>query len=391
VVIAVCLIAGAACSRQPDGGSGGNKQGAPAAQPGQVTIRYARHLAIEYHDGYRVARVLSPWRGAKAGFTYVLVPRGQKPPRLTGGEIVIETPVRRFVTVSTVYVPFLPMLGVDDKLVGLANGQMVMTPSIARRYAEGKVAEISDRSGGMTKSLNMERLFSLRPDLIMLYGTGNPVYDFHEQLSAAGLPFAINAEYMESTPLGAAEWIKYIAIFFDKDAEAERIFDGIVQRYQQQAAVARAAKTHPTVFAGMDYHGAWYMPGGNSYRARFFADAGARYLWDDDASDGSVPLTMEAVMTRAREAEFWVDIGACRSLTQLAGSDDRYRLVRAFQTKNVFNNDVRMNAGGGNDFWESGMANPDQVLADLISIFHPELLPGYQRIFYRQLPERMSP
>ena len=276
VVIAVCLIAGAACSRQPDGGSGGNKQGAPAAQPGQVTIRYARHLAIEYHDGYRVARVLSPWRGAKAGFTYVLVPRGQKPPRLTGGEIVIETPVRRFVTVSTVYVPFLPMLGVDDKLVGLANGQMVMTPSIARRYAEGKVAEISDRSGGMTKSLNMERLFSLRPDLIMLYGTGNPVYDFHEQLSAAGLPFAINAEYMESTPLGAAEWIKYIAIFFDKDAESvdrgcigsRRHYDG---RSQERGAES-ARGSQPAVAGLRDGHGYRPVLCGRSAKRRKTAD-----------------------------------------------------------------------------------------------------------------------
>jgi iron complex transport system substrate-binding protein len=243
----------------------------------------------------------------------------------------------------------------------------------------------------MIKSLNMERLFSLRPDLIMLYGTGNPTYDFHEQLHAAGLPFAINAEYMESTPLGATEWMKFIAAFFDKDAEAERLFAGIASRYEKQAAVARATNTHPTVFTGMDYHGAWYMPGGDSYRARFFADAGARYLWDDDRSQGSVPLTMEAVIGRARQADFWVDVGACRSLTQLVGFDDRYRLVHALQTKRVFNNDARLGPGGGNDFWETGMANPDQVLADLISIFHPELLPGHTRVWYRQLPERSTP
>jgi iron complex transport system substrate-binding protein len=391
LLIAASLLVSASCSRPTEAGVSSKAASPAVVQTGRATVRYAKHFALEYHTGYRVVRVLSPWRGARTGFTYVLVPRGQKPPQLSGGEMVIETPIRRFVVTSTIYIPFLPVLGVDGALVGVAKGRMIMTPSVARRYAEGKIAEISDGADGMIKSLNMERLFSLQPDLIMLYGTGNPTYDFHEQLHAAGLPFAINAEYMEATPLGAAEWVKYIAAFFDKDVEAERIFDGIAARYERQAALARAANTHPTVFTGMDYRGAWYMPGGDSYRARFFADAGASYLWSDDHTQGSVPLTMEAVMARARQADFWVDVGTARSLTQLAGLDDRYRLVRAFQTKNVFNNDAKMGPGGGNDFWESGMANPDQVLADLISIFHPELLPGHIRTWYRQLPEKIAP
>jgi iron complex transport system substrate-binding protein len=363
----------------------------PTAEHGQATVRYAKHFALEYHAGYRIIRVFSPWRGAKTGFTFILTPRGHKTPQLTGTEMVIETPVRHFVVTSTIYIPVLPMLGLEDTLVGVANGRLINTPSIAQRYAEGRIAEISDGSGGMMRSLNMERLLSLRPDLIMLYGTGNPAYDFHEQLHAAGIPFAINAEYMESTPLGAAEWMKFVAVFFNKDAEAERIFDGIASRYEKQAAIAHAVKTRSTVFTGIDYHGAWYMPGGDSYVARYLADAGARYLWSDDRSQGSVPLTMEAVMARARDADFWLNVGTCRSLAQLAGFDDRYRLVRAFRTKNVFNNDAKMGPGGGNDYWETGMAKPDLVLADLISIFHPELLPGHTLVWHRRLPERSAP
>jgi iron complex transport system substrate-binding protein len=391
LAVAAVALACVACSHPGSRQTNEAAAVAGAGVHGQATVRYAKHFTLEYHDGYRLLRVMSPWRGAKTGFTYVLIPRGGKAPRLDGSETVIETPVRRFVVTSTVYVPFVDVLGLDDTLVGVAKGRMLNTPSVAKRYAEGKIAEISDGSGGMITSLNMERLYSLRPDLIMLYGTGNPTYDFHEQLQAAGLPFAINAEYMESTPLGAAEWMKFIAAFFDKDAEAERLFAGIASRYERLATVARAAKTQPSVFTGMDYHGAWYMPGGDSYRARFFADAGARYLWSDDRSQGSMPLTMEAVIDRARQADFWVDVGVCRSLTQLAGFDDRYRLVRAFRLKQVFNNDARMGPGGGNDFWETGMANPDKVLADLVSIFHPELTPGHSRTWYRQLPEQSAP
>lgn len=388
LLIAAALCA--SCSR-PAPGDAVRETAPPAAEHGQATVRYAKNFAIEYHAGYRIMRVFSPWRGAKTGFTYLLTTRGHKAPPLTGTEMVIETPVRRFVVTSTIYIPVLPMLGLEETLVGVANGSLINTPSVARRFAEGKIAEIGDGAGGMMRTLNMERLFSLRPGLIMLYGTGNPTYDFHEQLHAAGISFAVNAEYMESTPLGAAEWIKFVAAFFNKDAEAERIFDGIASRYEKQAAIARAVKTRPTVFTGIDYRGAWYVPGGDSHIARYFADAGARYLWSDDRSQGSIPLTMEAVMARARDADFWLNVGVCRSLAQLAGFDDRYRLMRAFRMKNVFNNDAKIGPGGGNDFFETGMANPDRVLADLISIFHPELLPGHTRVWYRQVPERAAP
>ena len=381
------------------GCSGPGRQDAAAKSPGtdaratggKATIRYAKGLVIEYHDGYKVLRVLSPWRDARTQFTFVLAPRGAKVPPLTGNEIVVRTPVRRFVVTSTVYVPQVAMLGLEDTLVAVAHGQMISTPSVAKRFADGKISEISNGSRGMMATLNMERLLSLSPDLVMLYGTGNPAYDFHEQLHAAGIPFAINGEYMESSPLGEAEWIKFVAAFFDKDAEAERLFAGIASRYEAEAARAKSAATRPTVFSAVDYPGVWYMPGGKSYRARFFQDAGARYLWDDDQTEGSMPLTMEAVIARAKDADFWVDPGSVRSLAQLAGLDDRYRTLRAFKTGQVYNNDVRMNPGGGNDFWEGGMSNPDVVLADLVSIFHPELKPGYTKVYYRKLPERTAP
>jgi len=389
LMLAVLVGASLSCAPKPQAAAASTSSTpANASSHGRATVRYAKGFVLEYHDGYKVLRVLTPWRGAKEGFTYVLVPRGGAVPKLSGNEVIIRTPVRRFVVTSTIYVPYIAMLGLEDTLVGVAKGRMITTPSIAKRFAEGKIAEISDGSGGMATNYNMERLLSLQPDLIMLYGTGNPTYDFHEQLHAAGLPFAINAEYMESTPLGGTEWMKFIAAFFDKDAEAEQIFAGIAARYEEEAAKAKSASTRPTVFRGMDYRGVWFMPGGGSYVAKFYADAGARYLWDDDHSQGSMPLTMEAVMLRARQADFWVDVGSCGSLVQLAGFDERYRLVRAFQTGRVYNNDARMSPGGGNDYWETGIANPDRVLADLISIFHPELKPGYSRVWYRQLPER---
>jgi iron complex transport system substrate-binding protein len=234
----------------------------------------------------------------------------------------------------------------------------------------------------------MERLINLQPDLIMTYGIGDPQLDQQGKLEEAGFKVAINGEYMETTPLGRTEWVKFIAAFFDKDVEAERLFADIARRYEAQAAKARAARERPTVFSGANYRGVWHMPGGNSFEARFLSDAGADYLWKDDHSIGSIPMNVETVIARAKDADIWLNPEACRSRSELLGEDERYAVFRAFLTGRVYNNNAKINAGGGNDVWETGIAHPDRVLADLVSIIHPELLPGQERTWYRQLPEK---
>jgi iron complex transport system substrate-binding protein len=222
----------------------------------------------------------------------------------------------------------------------------------------------------------------------MVFGTGDSQYDQHDKLQEGNFKVVINSEYMETTPLGRTEWIKFIAAFFNKEAEAERIFENIADRYTKLAAKTCVVSVKPTVFCNIAYRGAWHVPGGNSYVAAFLQDAGAKYLWDDDHSTGGMPMNIESVLARAKDADFWINPGAGRSREELAAVDERYSVFRAFRIGNVFNNNAKMRAGGGNDIWEAGIANPDMVLADLISIFHPELLPDHQRAWYWQLPEK---
>jgi iron complex transport system substrate-binding protein len=352
-----------------------------------ASIRYAKGFTLEQRQGYKLLRVLTPWRDAKTTFSYALVPRGAKIPPIEPGAVVVETPVRRIVLASTTFVIYFAMLGLEDSVVGISGCKMVNTPSIADRIHDGRILEVGD--GSMSaKSFNLERLFNLQPDLLMIYGTGNPEYDQQNKLQEAGFHVAINSEYMETTPLGRTEWIKFIAAFFNKDAEADHLFTDIVARYGKLAEKTRTVTVKPTVFCGSNWRGSWHMPGGNSYVAMFLRDAGARYLWSDDQSTGSMPLNVESVFARAKDADFWLNPGVHRSKEEIAGEDDRYHVFHAFRTGRVFNNNAIVDAGGGNDIWESGIANPDKVLADLISIFHPEILPGYRRTWYWQLPEK---
>ena len=234
----------------------------------------------------------------------------------------------------------------------------------------------------------MELMLELDPDLVMTSPTGEARFDHHGKLQEAGFSVVFNSEYMETTPLGRSEWIKFIAAFFDMETEADRLFSETAVRYEMLAAKARDVSYRPTVFSGSNYRGTWYMPGGKSYVAEAFRDAGARYLWEDDSSVSSMPLHVEALLERAGDADIWIHTITAHSMEELAAQDERYTVFRAFRTGLVFNDDVKISPGGGNDIYEGGIANPELVLSDLISIIHPELLPGHQRIWYRQLPEK---
>lgn len=348
--------------------------------PEKVSLSDSVGWTIEYFNNYKVITVLNPWRDADVQFRYVLVQCGTPPPDDVGDALVIEVPVKSVVAMSTTQLPHLSELGLLDKLVGVDSFLYINNPDVRKKIDAGELVEIG--GGGQ---VNVEQALDLQPDLIMTYGVGNPEFDAHPKLLEAGLKVVLNSEYMETSPLGRAEWIKFTAAFFNREAKATEVYDTIARRYKEMAAKARNVPNKPTVFTGTPFRGTWFMPGGRSYVAQLLADAGATYLWADDTSTGSQPLSFEQVFERARDAEFWLNPGTWKSLADGKAEDERFTQFAAFQKGNVFNNNKRLNENGGNDYWESGVTNPHLVLADLIRIFHPDLLPDHELYFYQKL------
>lgn len=191
---------------------------------------------------------------------------------------------------------------------------------------------------------------------------------------------------MARSPLGRTEWMKFVALFFNQEAAAEKLFDAVDRAYQRLRDRVQKVTEKPTVFSGTNYHGVWYMPGGNSYVAMFFRDAGANYLWANDQSAGSMRLSFEVVFERAREADVWVvHTSGWTRIEDAMAEDKRYESFLALRRDRTYNNNGRVNAHGGNDYWETGIAKPHEVLADLIKIFHPGLLPKHELQWYRRL------
>jgi iron complex transport system substrate-binding protein len=225
----------------------------------------------------------------------------------------------------------------------------------------------------------------LQPDVIFAYGSGSPDYDAHPKLQAAGLNVVLLAEFLEPTPLGRAEWGKAIAAFFNQEAAANIWFDGVSDRYNSLRASAQASPTQPSVLKEAPYQGVWYVPGGQSFAAKLLADAGANYVWAADPHSGSLTLDFETVFANASSADFWLDVGFVNSLAELQASDQRFGEFASVHHNKVYNNNKRLGENGGNDYYESGTASPDVLLADLVEIFHPDLQ-DHQLVYYQPLP-----
>jgi iron complex transport system substrate-binding protein len=349
-----------------------------AEPPPGAALGYSKGFSIEYRQGYKLLHVRSPWPGSKRGFSYVLYDRGRPRPRGVEADGFFEIPLRRVVVFSTTYIPMVVELGEADSVVGVDAAASVSSPAIRARIASGKTFETA-----RNWAPNIELLISLKPDAIFSYGMGNE-WDLHPKLAEAGLPVALSGDWNETEPLARAEWIKFIAAFYDKEELASAYFDKVAREYERVRALASATRERPRVLVNGPFQGTWTVSGGKSYMARFLADAGSTYLWADDPSAVGVVLSVEAVYERALRAEVWLNPALkVDSKADIAALDPRLASLPAVAAGRVWNNNLRMSPGGGSDFFESAILNPDKVLVDLVKIFHPGLLADRSFTYYK--------
>jgi len=350
-----------------------------------ATIKYAKHFSIKQLNNYKLLVVIDPWRGDTL-CSYILHKKGVSIKNVNvKNATLIEVPAKTIGCLSTTHVGALSLLKLQDKIVGVSNGAQVFDSIVAEGFRSGKIKEI-----GRQMNTNMEQIIALSPDLIMKSGYDN-VRNNDERLHELGLPVAYNIEWMEYNLLARAEWIKFEAAFFCKDKEADSIFNAIEQRYNEALKIAQTVTFRPKVLIGIDYKSSWHLAGEESYVAKMLHDAGANFI--ANGKKGSTPLNFEQVLKIHSDDDFWLNFmhQGITSLEVLEKCNERYTLFKAFHNGEVYNHDKRMNPAGGNDFWESGVSNPDLLLKDLIKIFHPELLPDYEMVYWRKLPKTDTP
>jgi iron complex transport system substrate-binding protein len=344
-----------------------------------IQIRYAEGFKVTASDGNKLVEVVYPFQGATSGYKYLLVPHGAPVPQHDADTKIIFTPLRSIVCTSTTHIPLLDYLNESDKLVGFPTTDYISSEKMRKRIDEGKIQEL-----GVDKGLNLERLAVLKPDMVMGYSMTSDYGQF-KKVEDLGVPVVINAEYLEKHPLGRAEWIKFMALFFNKEKYADSVFREIEKNYLETKALADDVATKPSVMSGIVYGDAWFLPGGENYAAKLFKDAGCNYLWGDDKSNGFLEISFESVYLKAREADLWIGVATFRSLEELKTSDNRYSRFKPYQQNQVYTYDARKGAKGGSEFLELGYLRPDIILKDLVKIAHPELLPEYNLYFHKKL------
>ncbi|MGD9995106.1 MAG: ABC transporter substrate-binding protein [Salinivirgaceae bacterium] len=340
------------------------------------SLRYAQGFILKHSDSLQQLQVINPWQHAsQVNFSYLL---SDKPAKQA---LQIHTPVKRVVCLSTTHLAFIVALNEHQSVVGLTNPNLVSNSIIRKQIAEGDTRDV-----GNEQALNYETILDLNPDVIFAYSVGAEAQGMYQKFSEWGIPVVMVAEYLETSPLAKAEWIKFFARFFNKSVQADSIFNNLESSYNNYKKLVLNSTERPKILSSLPFKDVWYVPGGNSFMARFIYDAGGSYLWATDTSRESLALSIEHVFHRGQEADIWIHTGLAQSVDDIVKADPRMANLRPIKLGKVYNNNKQMTEYMGNDFWESGVMHPHLILKDLIRIFHPQALQDTVFTYYQHLP-----
>ena len=319
--------------------------------------------------------VKNPWQGADDVEQMLLIDRDGTF-NTSGTDIQrIDHDAKRIICMSSSYVAMLSTIGKQEAIAGVSGINF-----ISDKY----VAANSDKIGdvGYDNNINYEMVVALNPDLVLLYGVMG-ASGMESKLRELGIPYLYLGEYVESSPLGKAEWMVAVGEITGARDKAVEIFSTISERYTALATeVSLAAKECKQVMLNTPYRDSWFIPSEQNYIARIIRDAGGEPFTIAGTGNSSQPIDIEQAYIWASEADVWLNVGACNSLEELIRQNPKFADVKAVREKRVYNNNARQTTQGGSDFWESGVVRPDVILQDLVTILQGDEGELY---YYKQL------
>lgn len=348
-----------------------------------LNLKYAKGFSVKEYDLYQILEIKNPWPDAKRAYRYLLPKDDYEADYLIYErerfDNTIESSIKKIVVTSTTHLPALELLKVEKTLVGFPGTDYVSSEKIRTQINNGHIREL-----GKNEGLNTEVLLELDPDVVVAFGIegGNRSL---ETIQKSGIPVIFNGDWVENSPLAKAEWIKFFGVLFDKEKEADSIFNQIEKEYLEAKALAKNVQAKPTVLSGAMHSDIWYLPNGTSTEAQLLKDANVNYLWNDTEGSGSLKLNFESVFVKAKTADIWLSPSNYSSYENLKNGNENHSQFDAFQNKNIYTFNNTTGATGGVLYYELGMTRPDLVLKDIIKICHPELLEEYEPYFFKPL------
>lgn len=343
-----------------------------------IPLRYADNLTLVNYPDYTIATLRNPWDTLKTLHTYILVPASQPLPAHMPEGTIVRTPLRKSVIYSSVHCSLMDKLGAAGSIGGVCDLKYIKLPVIQDGYRNGTVTDCGD---GMNP--DMEKIIDLHPDAILLSPFENS--GGYGRVEKLNIPIIECADYMETSALGRAEWMRFYGLLFGKAAEADSLFARVEADYLRWAGKVADIEDKPTVFADLKSGATWYVPGGRSTVGRTFADAGADYVFSDLKNSGSSPLSFETVYEKAKDADIWLikyNMPEDKTYRDLKNDYAPYVGFRAFRERRVYGCNT-----GRVPYYEETPFHPEWLLEDLIKIFHPDVAKTEGGRYFRKLAD----
>lgn len=374
IIVATLLLVGCQ-SRGKEPAAGQSSEVIAAESRTPIVPIYAKGFTVTHRpDGVRLVEVKDPQTDNATSYRFALLPRGSKAD-LPAGYTAIHVPVKRVICMTSLQLSNFIALDACAYVAGITSTRHLFNEQMQQQLQTGQTVKI-----GIEGNFDNETIMAIDPEMIFISPFKRGGY---EGMRDIDIPLVPHLGYKELHPLGQAEWIKFISLFVGMEQEATQRFAAIEKRYNELKTLADRVEKRPTVFSGEMRGGNWYAVGGKSFLAQLFRDAGADYFLTDDDRSGGVTLDFETVYSQAESADYWRIVNSYNgqfSYEALKASDSRYADFRAFREHHVLYCNMKQTP-----FYESMPMEPHHVLADLIHIFHPELLPDYTPVYYSLL------
>lgn len=357
IVILVLLLS--ACG-------GGSRTSSHSETPvDTVEFRYAENIRILKFKNYAKVELRNPWDTLKTLHTYILTDwNNAKSSNLPEGTIV-RTPLENAIVYSSVHNSLIAEIGGIESIAGVCDIQYIKHPQIKAMYEKGVITDC-----GSSMSPDIEKIIDLNADAVLLSPFENS--GGYGRIESIGVPIIECADYMETSPLGRAEWMKFYGLLTGREQEADSLFRSVENEYLSLKQIAKDVTNRPTVISELKYSSAWYVPGGKSTTAKIIDDAGADYIFSYTTESGSVPMSFETVLDKGQKADFWLikyNQKQDKTYSELKKDYSPYTNFDAWKNKRIFGcNTSYVN------FYEETPFHPEALLRDLIIIFHPEIM-----------------
>ena len=411
------LLCGATAALLMAACQGGKTAAADADAGDTLEMKYAKLLTIVKHgDGedasgngegaeyqYAEVNVANPWKAGTLLHRYILIPKGEE-----GDETVarlalqrtsgmgcttdtVRTPVERSAVFIAPHCQLMYELGCQQAIRGVCDLNYINIPDVRKRAASAGKASSGNASArnsivdcGSSMAPDIERIIALKPEAILVSPFENS--GGYGKLDKLHIPIIEAADYMESSPLGRAEWMKFYGMLFGNasktadgnaskavlsascEATADSLFSQIEKEYLNLKAEAGKLPKGLSILTERKTGNVWYMPGGQSTIGILLKDANARYIFEDDQHSGSLPMSPEQILAKGSQVDVWAFKyfgGAPLSQVQLLQEYDGYKALAAFNRGNIYQVDTSTVP-----YFELTSFHPELLLREFIILAH---------------------